>query len=115
MNPDAQRLLADYAETLKQRPDRVSVTVTGAVVQLRRTGAFGPGDVVISGRLSDEPSAPDRRVNINLDEASYNDAYAAHGRGQTVRVTGDVTRSGNYLALRSPRNFTVIKDLFDLS
>jgi len=85
------------------------VTVQGLVVRLHRSGAFGPGDVVIEG--IDDDSGATRRYRLELTEEDYHDAVRAHRNGLKVSVTGDREERGTHLHLRRLASFSVIPGL----
>jgi hypothetical protein len=109
VTPGQQRILGEAAEFLRTRQPRTGVTVQGLVVRLRRSGAFGPGEVVIEG--IDDDSATTRRYRLELTEEDYHDAVRAHWDGLKVSVTGDREERGTHLQLRRLRSFSVIPGL----
>jgi hypothetical protein len=109
ITPGQQRILGDAADFLRTRQPRTGVTVHGLVVRLHRSGAFGPGDVVIEG--IDDDSGTTRRYRLELTEGDYHDAVRAHRNGLKVSATGDREERGTHLRLRRPTSFSVIPGL----
>jgi hypothetical protein len=109
ITPGQQRILGEAADFLRTRQPRAGVTVQGLVVRLDRSGAFGPGDVVIEG--IDDDSGSTRRYRLELTEDDYNDAVRAHRNGLKVSVTGDREERGTHLHLRRLASFSVIPGL----
>jgi hypothetical protein len=109
ITPGQQRILGEAADFLRTRQPRAGVTVHGLVVRLHRSGAFGPGDVVIEG--IDDDSGSTRRYRLELAEREYNDAVRAHRNGLHVLVTGDREERGTHLHLRRLTSFSVIPGL----
>lgn len=109
ITPGQQRILGEAADFLRTRQPRAGVTVQGLVVRLHRSGAFGPGDVVIEG--IDDDSGSTRRYRLELTEDDYNDAVRAHRNGLKVSVTGDREERGTHLRLRRLTSFSVIPGL----
>jgi hypothetical protein len=109
ITPGQQRILGEAAEFLRTRQPRTGVTVQGLVVRLHRSGAFGPGEVVIEG--IDDDSATTRRYRLELTEEDYHDAVRAHRNGLKVSVTGDREERGTHLQLRKLTSFSVIPGL----
>jgi hypothetical protein len=106
ITPGQQRILGEAADFLRTRQPRSGVTVQGLVVRLHRSGAFGPGEVVIEG--IDDDSGATRRYRMELPEGDYNDAVRAHRTGLKVSVTGDHEERGTHLHLRRLTSFSVI-------
>lgn len=109
VTPGQQRVLGEAADFLRTRQPRSGVTVQGLVVRLHRSGAFGPGEVVVEG--IDDDSGTTRRYRMELPEDDYNDALRAHRSGLQVSVTGDREERGTHLHLRRLTAFTVIPGL----
>jgi hypothetical protein len=109
VTPGQQRVLGEAADFLRTRQPRSGVTVQGLVVRLHRSGAFGPGEVVIEG--IDDDSGTTRRYRMELPEDDYNDALRAHRNGLQVSVTGDREERGTHLHLRRLSSFSVIPGL----
>jgi hypothetical protein len=109
VTPGQQRVLGEAADFLRTRQPRSGVTVQGLVVRLHRSGAFGPGEVVIEG--IDDDSGTTRRYRMELHEEDYNDALRAHRNGLQVSVTGDREERGTHLHLRRLTSFSVIPGL----
>ena len=109
ITPGQQRILGEAADFLRTRQPRSGVTIQGLVVRLHRSGAFGPGDVVIEG--IDDDSGTTRRYRMELAESDYNDAVRAHRTGLKVSVTGDREERGTHLHLRRLASFSVIPGL----
>ena len=109
VTPGQQRVLGEAADFLRTRQPRSGVTVQGLVVRLHRSGAFGPGEVVIEG--IDDDSGTTRRYRMELSEDDYNDALRAHRNGLQVSVTGDREERGTHLHLRRLSSFSVIPGL----
>jgi len=109
ITPGQQRILGEAADFLRTRQPRAGVTVQGLVVRLHRSGAYGPGDVVIEG--VDDDSGTTRRYRLELAEDDYNDAVRAHRNGLQVSVTGDREERGTHLRLRRITSFSVIPGL----
>lgn len=109
ITPGQQRILGEAADFLRTRQPRSGVTVQGLVVRLHRSGALGPGDVVIEG--IDDDSGSTRRYRLELTEDDYNDAVRAHRNGLKVSVTGDREERGTHLYLRRLTTFSVIPGL----
>lgn len=106
ITPGQQRILGEAADFLRTRQPRSGVTVQGLVVRLHRSGAFGPGEVVIAG--IDDDSGTTRRYRLELGEDDYNDAVRAHRNGLQVSVTGDREERGTHLHLRRITSFSVL-------
>jgi hypothetical protein len=109
VTPGQQRILGEAADFLRTRQPRAGVTVQGLVVRLHRSGAFGPGEVVIEGIYDD--SGTTRRYRLELTEEDYRDAVRAHRNGLKVSVTGDREERGTHLHLRRLASFSVIPGL----
>jgi hypothetical protein len=109
ITPGQQRILGEAADFLRTRQPRAGVTVQGLVVRLHRSGAFGPGDVVIEG--IDDDSGSTRRYRLELTEDDYNDAVRAHRNGLKVSVTGDREERGTHLHMRRLTSFSVMPGL----
>lgn len=109
VTPGQQRIIGEAADFLRTRQPRAGVTVQGLVVRLHRSGAFGPGDVVIAG--IDDDSGTIRRYRAELAEEDYNDAVRAHSKGLQVSVTGDREERGTYLRLRGLTSFSIMPGL----
>jgi hypothetical protein len=109
VTPGPQRVLGEAADFLRTRQPRSGVTVQGLVVRLHRSGAFGPGEVVVEG--IDDDSGTTRRYRMELAEDDYNDALRAHRNGLQVSVTGDREERGTHLHLRRLTAFSVIPGL----
>jgi hypothetical protein len=109
ITPGQQRILGEAADFLRTRQPRTGVTVHGLVVRLHRSGALGPGEVVIEG--IDDDSATTRRYRLELTEDDYHDALRAHRNGLQVSVTGDREERGTHLHLRRLTSFSVIPGL----
>jgi hypothetical protein len=109
ITPGQQRILGEAADFLRTRQPRAGVTVQGLVVRLHRSGAFGPGEVVIEG--VDDDSGTTRRYRLELAEDDYNDAVRAHRNGLQVSVTGDREERGTHLHLRRIASFSVLPGL----
>jgi hypothetical protein len=109
ITPGQQRILGEAADFLRTRQPRAGVTVQGLVVRLHRSGALGPGEVVIEG--IDDDSATTRRYRLELTEDDYHDALRAHRNGLQVSVTGDREERGTHLHLRRLTSFSVIPGL----
>jgi hypothetical protein len=109
ITPGQQRILGEAADFLRTRQPRAGVTVQGLVVRLHRSGAFGPGQVVIEG--IDDDSGATRRYRLELTEEDYHDAVRAHRNGLQVSVTGDREERGTHLHLRRLTSFSVIPGL----
>ena len=109
VTPGQQRVLGEAADFLRTRQPRSGVTVQGLVVRLHRSGALGPGEVVIEG--IDDDSGTTRRYRMELPEDDYNDALRAHRNGLQVSVTGDREERGTHLHLRRLSSFSVIPGL----
>jgi hypothetical protein len=109
VTPGQQRVLGEAADFLRTRQPRSGVTVQGLVVRLHRSGAFGPGEVVVEG--VDDDSGTTRRYRMELPEDDYNDALRAHRNGLQVSVTGDREERGTHLHLRRLTAFSVIPGL----
>jgi hypothetical protein len=109
VTPGQQRILGEASDFLRTRQPRSGVTVQGLVVRLHRSGAFGPGEIVIEG--IDDDSGAMRRYRLEVGEDDYNDAVRAHRNGLQVVVTGDREERGTHLHLRRVRSFSVIPGL----
>ena len=109
ITPGQQRILGEAADFLRTRQPRTGVTVQGLVVRLHRSGALGPGEVVIEG--IDDDSGTTRRYRLELTEGDYHDALRAHRNGLQVSVTGDREERGTHLHLRRLTSFSVIPGL----
>jgi hypothetical protein len=109
ITPGQQRILGEAADFLRARQPRTGVTVQGLVVRLHRSGAFGPGEVVIQG--IDDDSGATRRYRLELTEEDYLDAVRAHRNGLQVSVSGDREERGTHLQLRRLTSFSVIPGL----
>ncbi|MEX3106865.1 hypothetical protein [Streptomyces sp. ST1015] len=82
------------ARYLREEPS-VPVTVTGAVVRLRRSGPRGEGSV----RLRVLAGAEVAQVRVRLDEEDYRIAGQAHLLGLPVRVRGRLESRGGFRRL----------------
>ncbi|MDX3381660.1 hypothetical protein PV682_09385 [Streptomyces niveiscabiei] len=82
------------ARYLREEPS-VPVTVTGAVVRLRRSGPRGEGSV----RLRVLAGAEVGQVRVRLDEEDYRIAGQAHLLGLPVRVRGRLESRGGFRRL----------------
>jgi hypothetical protein len=108
VTPGQQRVLGEAADFLRTRQPRSGVTVQGLVARLHRSGALGPGEVVVEGVDDDSGMT---RYRIELPEDDYNDALRAHRNGLQVSVTGDREERGTHLHLRRLTAFSVIPGL----
>ncbi|WP_416969277.1 hypothetical protein [Streptomyces sp. 4F14] len=82
------------ARYLREEPS-VPVTLTGAVVRLRRSGPRGEGSV----RLRVLAGAEVAQVRVRLDEEDYRIAGQAHLLGLPVRVRGRLESRGGFRRL----------------
>lgn len=87
------------------------VIVRGRVVQLRSETAPLDEDEDVSGErvitiLWEQDDAPQMRVRVSLDAASYKVACDAHKEGRVVSVKGKLEKQGKFWTLMSPHNFT---------
>ncbi|GAQ57907.1 hypothetical protein [Streptomyces acidiscabies] len=82
------------ARYLREEPS-VPVTVTGAVLRLRRSGPRGEGSV----RLRVLAGAEVAQVRVRLDEEDYRIAGQAHLLGLPVRVRGRLESRGGFRRL----------------
>jgi hypothetical protein len=86
------------------------VIVRGRVVQLRSEtapldeGEDGSGERGIT--LLWEQDAPQMRVRVSLDAASYKVACDAHKEGRVVSEKGKLEKRGKFWTLISPHKFT---------
>ncbi|NIY69806.1 hypothetical protein [Streptomyces malaysiensis] len=83
----------------------VPVSVTGAVVRLRRTGPGGPGTV----RLRVLSGADVAQVRITLDEEDYRIAGHAHLVGLPIRVRGRLESRGGFRRLSGATGVTPVE------
>lgn len=109
VTPGQQRVLGEASDFLRTRQPRSGVTVQGLVVRLHRSGAYGPGEVVVEG--IDDDSGTTRRYRMELPEDDYKDALRAHSNGLQVSVTGDREERGTHLHLRRLTSFWVVPGL----
>jgi len=110
ITPGQQRILGEASDFLRARQPRTGITVNGLIVRLyRRSGAFGPGQVVMEG--IDDDSGTKRRYRMELGESDYNQAVWAHRNGLQASVTGDRIERGTHLHLRNLTHFSVIPGL----
>ena len=93
------------------RQPRSDVTLQGLVIQLKRTSAFGPGEVVVHSTIDDSDRM--RRVRLELGEDDYGVAVLAHRQGLQVRVRGNLAIRGNSQLLTQVWDFEVVGGLDD--
>ncbi|GGZ08294.1 hypothetical protein [Streptomyces poonensis] len=94
-SPGDLPVLRDAAARYLSEEPSVSVSVTGTVVRMRRSGTGGTGAV----RLHVLAGAEVPRVRVTLDEEAYRIAGHAHLVGLPVRVDGRLESRGGFRRL----------------
>ena len=97
--------LEEAADLLERIEPAVPVTVTGAVVRLKRAGAAGPGTV----RLRVLSGAEVAEVKVRLEDRAYRLAAEAHLAGAPVRLSGRLERRGGFRRLGHPHDLEVVR------
>lgn len=105
--PELAAQLQRGAQYLRERFGRQDVAVRGFVTKMEREATTGPGKIILSGRLDDQPEARAMRVYLDLDSATYDQVGHAHLGGQEVVFQGDLERIGNRWQMVRIRNWRV--------
>lgn len=93
--------LKETSEILKSSPSRRE-KIFGSVVQLKRLGERGPGEIQI--KTAEQRT---RRVNVKMSEELYEKAIEAHKKCAPVTAIGIVSYEGSQWWLREPEKFNV--------
>ena len=107
-----QAIFTEAAEFVRTKQALSDGTLQGLVVQLKRTNALGPGEVIVHSSIDDSDKM--RRVRLELGEDDYGVAVLAHRQGLQVRVRGDLAIRGNSQLLTQVSDFEVVGGLEDL-
>jgi len=105
-NPDVFPVLRQAAVYLKESSSREEFEIRGSVVKLERPEGADVGKATIHGLIDDHP----RKVVVELADADYHEAVAAHDQDRFVRCSGVLVREGRGFRLREPYDFTIEKD-----
>lgn len=99
------------AETMRRRAEAKGFELVGYVIRLDRGPDVGaPGEIVL---LPTGEDADLRRVSIQLDAPSYEEAIAAHRLSVPVRVVGTLRKVGRRWVLADASGFERIADEAD--
>jgi hypothetical protein len=93
------------ADRLERSEPAVDVELTGAVVRLKRAAPGGAGTIrlrVLSGADVDE-------VRVELADADYRTAVAAHLDGTPVRLRGRLQRKGGFRRVAAARDVSALE------
>jgi len=109
LGPKSYSYLEAAARMLRVEQSK-DVVVRGRVVQLRSETAPADEDQDQSGErtitiLWEQDDAPQTRVRVSLDAASYKLACDAHKEGRLVSVKGKLEKQGKFWTLMSPHDF----------
>ncbi len=107
--PKSYSYLEAAARMLRVQQSK-DVAVRGRVIQLRsETAPLDEDEDVNDERmitiLWEQAEAPQMRVRVSLDAASYKAACDAHKEGRIVSVNGKLEKQGKFWTLMSPHDF----------
>lgn len=100
---DRAPFVGEAARVLRERSPIENFKLEGNVVKLERPETAIPGLVTVYAII--EGAA--KRVRVELAEAEYKQAVAAHLRGLTIRCSGRLIRAGGGFQLKEPVAFSV--------
>lgn len=100
---DAFPVIQEAGLYLKESSPIEDFEARGPVVKLEKADAASNGKITIHCFVEGQP----RKVTIELADAEYHQAVAAHDKNQIVRCSGVLLREGRYLRLREPFDFAV--------
>lgn len=83
---------------MRERSPLEEFELSGPVVKLERREGAKTGKVTIIGLVDDRQA----RVIVELDEPGYQTAIEVHRSGQTVQMSGTLTREGHGYVLKDP-------------
>ena len=99
--PDTFPVIEEASVYLKESTPREEFEACGPVVKLERPDGASTGKVTIHCIVDNQS----RKVTVELNEAQYHQAVAAHDEGRTVRCSGVLMREGRAFRLHEPYDF----------
>lgn len=98
--------IREASRVMKDRTPVGDFELEGAVVRLDRPEGQPAGKVTIMGQVDGKP----KRVTLELEDAHYQVAIAAHAQERALRCIGSLVREGRGHVLLGPRDIAIEQD-----
>ena len=103
---DALPVIKEAGRIFKETSPREDFEAVGPVVKLERNEGAQKGKVTVIAFVDEQP----RKLVMELDDAIYHKAVAAHDAQQTVSCYGVLVREGKSFGLKDVQDFAIRSD-----
>ncbi|HJT33107.1 MAG TPA: hypothetical protein VJ783_13780 [Pirellulales bacterium] len=97
ISADRIPLIREAGRQMRDRAPLLDFDLSGPIVKLERAEGAATGKVTVVGIVDDRHA----KVSVELPDADYHAAVAAHGQGKTLRLSGTLAKEGRGYVLRN--------------